>query len=240
MMLCGTVFPACRDSSGEKPAEKKDPLPEKLTLPPEDMESPALAVLGDFVNAPDARSKARFVRDGMRVLPMMLDYHETRNHPFPAFGRVSRGKVADFDGTPMVLFEIESFAGPRYHIAVVWDGTRFGVDWESLTAYGTMDWSDFIEDKPTAPQEMRVFVLEARGIPTVPGTPEGSMVFRVEHRDHPQPLIATAGPELAATLSPMVEGRRVPVTLSLAWQPIGPGGAPVPVILRLVAPKWSP
>lgn len=200
----------------------------------------SLSVLVDFFEAPDAKSRARFVRDGIRVLPMMVDYYETRGHPRPAFGRVSKGKLAEFDEMPMVFFEIESFTGPRYHIAVVWDGIRLVVDWESLTAYGTMDWSDFLEGKPESPQEMRAFLLEARGIPIVPGTPEGSMVFRVEHRDHPQPLIATAGPELAKTLSPMVEGRRVPVTLSLAWQPSGPGGAPVPVILRLIAPKWSP
>ncbi len=204
------------------------------------MDAAALEAMDEFFNAPDLVSKANFVKDGKRVLPMMQDYYGTREHPLPAFGRISKGKEADFGGDPMVFFEIASFKGPRYHIAVVWNGERFVVDWESLTAYGTMDWSDFIEDEPVSAQEMRVFVLEARGIPTVPGTPEDSAVFRIEHRDHPQPLIATASAELAAILRPLVEGRRAPVTLELAWKPEGPGGAPIPVIIRMIAKGWTP
>ena len=238
--LCGSFLPSCGDESRDRASVETPPAPTRLILPPDEMKAPALAVLEDFFFAPDVASKAKFVRDGVRVLPMMRDYYETREHPFPTIGKISDGKEADFGGMPMVLFEVGSFSASRYPVAVVWDGSRFVVDWESLTAYGTIDWSAFILEKPTAPQEMRVFLLEARGIPTVPGTPEGSAVFRIEHRDHPQPLIATASPELAETLTPMVLGRSVPVTLKLSWQPIGPGGTPVPVILSLVAPMWSP
>ena len=236
-----SLFTACqKPSAGADKPEQRPELDETPTLPPEDKEAAALAALEDFFKAEDIISRAKVVRDGLRVLPMMRDYYEVRGHPLPAFGRVSRGKEAALEGIPMVFFDIEAFDGPHYYVAVVWDGERFAVDWESLTAYGTMDWSDFLEEKPTEPQEMRVFVLAARGIPNFPGSPEGSTAFRIEHRDHPQPLIATADAELAKKITPMVKGRRVPVTLELAWKAIGPGGAPVPVILRIVAPSWSP
>jgi len=234
---------ACRKPSAEseKAQQKQDAeVIEAISLSPEEMKAAAFGALDEFFEATDTISRAKTVRDGPRLLPLMQDYYDERKNPPPALGRISKGKEAQFDGVPMVFFDIEAFTGPHYLIAVVWDGERFLVDWESLTAYGTVDWSDFLEEKPSDPQEMRVYLMEARGIPSIPGTEEGSAVFRIEHRDHPQPLIATAGAALAGNLSPLVKGRRVPVTLTLSWKPIGPGGAPIPVILSIVSPSWSP
>lgn len=208
--------------------------------PPTPMEPPALAALEAFFEAPDLASKAALVRESARVRPMMEDYHELRGHPFPTLGRVSPGHAARFDETPMVLFEVEPFSGPRYPVAVVWDGRRFAVDWESLTAYGTLDWSEFVEKQPAAIQTLRVFIQTATETQQLPGPPAGYKAFRIGHRDDPQAIVAVAGPEVAAILAPLVENRRVPVTLEIAWKPLGPGGTPVPEILRLVAPKWSP
>lgn len=213
---------------------------EPVHTPPERMESAALEVLEAFFEAPDLAAKAALVRDGTRVQPLMEDFHERRGHPFPTLGRVSPGHSARLDETPMVLFEVEPFSGPRYFVAVVWDGRRFAVDWESLTAYGTMDWSEFIESKPAAPQALRVFIREAAETDRQPGTPNTIRIFQIEHRDHPQPLIAYANAEVAATLRPLVENRRTPATLEIVWQPQLADSAPVPWIQRLVAEKWSP
>ncbi|MEO5916838.1 MAG: hypothetical protein ABIS50_21600 [Luteolibacter sp.] len=214
-------------------------IPAHIDLPPSPMEPAALAALEKFFEAPDLASKAAFVRDGERVRPMMEDYHNQRGHAFPTLGRVSPGRAASFDEVPMVLFEVEPFSGPRYPVAVVWDGHRFAVDWESLTAYGTIDWSEFLEMKPAAPQTLRVYAQDASETQQLPGTPDGFTCFRIEHRDDPQPLVAIASEEVAAMLKPLVENQRAPVTLEIAWKPIGPGGVPVPQILRLVGPKWS-
>ncbi len=211
-----------------------------ISTPPERMEPAALAALEAFFEAPDLATKAPLVRDGARVRPLMEDFHERRGHPFPTLGRVSPGHTARLDEMPMVLFEVEPFSGPRYFVAVVWDGHRFAVDWESLTAYGTMDWSEFIESKPAAPQTLRLYIREAAATDRQPGTPNTIRTFQIEHRDHPQPLIAYTNAEVAATLGPLVEKRRTPVTLEIVWQPPLTGAAPVPWIQRLVAEKWSP
>jgi hypothetical protein len=170
---------------------------------------------------------------------MFEDYHGTRGHPFPTLGSVSPGQPATFDGKPMVMFEVEPFSGPRYYVAAVWDGRRFAVDWESLTAYGTMDWIDFIETKPTAPQTMRVFLREAETTDRPPGLQQTATFFQIEHRDHPQPLIVAAG-AVAKTLRPLAENQRVPVTLELMWKTPESGGAAILWIERFVAEGWSP
>ncbi|MES2657351.1 MAG: hypothetical protein V4689_01975 [Verrucomicrobiota bacterium] len=215
-------------------------IPVRTLLPPSPMEPAALAALEAFFEAPDLAARAALVRDSERVRPMMENFHDHRGHPFPTLGRVSPGRAASFYGTPMVLFEVEPFSGPRYPVAVVWDGRRFAVDWESLTAYGTIDWSAFIENKPTALETLRVYIQNATETQKPPGMPDGFTCFRIEYRDDPQPLIAVASEEVAVALKPLVEHQRAPVTLEIAWKPNGPGGIPVPQILRLAAPKWSP
>lgn len=214
-------------------------IPEQTGTPPEPMEPNALAALEAFFEAPDLASKAALVRDSARVRPLMQDFHELRGHPFPTLGRVSPGQAARFNETPMVLFEVEPFSGPRYFVAVVWDGQRFAVDWETLTAYGTMDWSEFIESQPTTPQTLRVFIRKAAQTDRPPGTPDTIKLFQIEHRDHPQPVIAAATAEVAAILEPLVENRRAPLTLEIFWKPAAIGTPAVPWIHRMVSEKWS-
>ena len=215
------------------------PDPNPYAEPPEPMEPSALAALEAFFEAPDLPAKATLVHDASRVRLMFEDYHGTRGHPFPTLGRVSPGQPATFDGKPMVMFEVEPFSGSRYYVAAVWDGRRFAVDWESLTAYGTMDWIEFLENKPAAPQTMRVFLRESETTDRPPGLQQSATFFLIEHRDHPQPLIVAAG-AVAKTLRPLAENRRVPVTLELMWKTPESGGAAIPWIERFVAEGWSP
>ena len=140
----------------------------------------------------------------------------------------------------MVVFEVEPFSGPRYPVAVIWDGQRFAVDWESLTAYGTMDWNEFIEMKPASMQTMRVFVEEAPDSEKPPGLPQGTVCFRISHRDDGEAVVAIASPEALAAFPPMAGKKEVPVTLKIAWRPQGAGMPPMPEIVRLVSLTWSP
>jgi len=214
--------------------------PSPVIAPPMPMEPPALAALEKYFEAPDTASKSLLVRDSARVRPLMEDYHDRRSHPYQTLGRVSPGRVTELQNAPAVLFQVEPFSGPRYPVAMVWDGERFAVDWESLTAYGTIDWSEFIERRPTVPQTLRVFVSKIADKRKIPGLPAANGQFQIEHRDDPQPIVVTADAETTARLTPLTEGLRTPATLEMLWKPIGPGDSPVPHIQRLVAPQWSP
>ncbi len=230
-----------RKQQAKKPEPISEPISEPVPYspPPEPMEPAALAALEAFFEAPDLPAKVALVRDAARVRPMIEDFHRTRGHPFPTLGTVSPGQSTTIDAKPMVMFEVEPFSGPRYYVAVVWDGHRFAVDWESLTAYGTMDWIEFLENKPAAPQTMRVFIREAATTAKPPGRTEAATFFQVEHRDHDQPLVVAAG-AVAKTLRPLAENRRVPVTLELIWEIPESGAAAIPWVERFVAEGWSP
>ncbi len=217
----------------------EEPVAELHLPPPEDPLPAALTALETFFEAPDLLSKAALVHDSERVTPMMEDYHGARRHPFPTLGRIHSTDFANFNGTPMVLFEVEPFDGLRYPVAVVWDGKRFVVDWESLTAYGTMEWVEFTESRPQEPHTFRIFLLESRASDSPAGMPEGYSCFRIEHRDLMETLVTIAPPELSAVLQPMVEGQRVPMTLEIAWRTPDSGVPEIPEIVRFIASGWS-
>lgn len=205
----------------------------------EPTEVAALVALERFFEAPDVASMAAAAHDSTRVRPLMEDYYLHRRHPLPSMSRVSKGQAANSNGTQLILFQVEPLNGRHYPIATIWEGNRFAVDWESLSAYGTVDWVRFIEEKPASPETLRLYIEAAGEFDEVPGLPPTYTVFRISHRDDPLPITAIADAEWSRHLLPMVEKRRVPVTLEMEWQPLGPGHAPVPVILRLVSAGWS-
>jgi hypothetical protein len=213
---------------------------EPFVLCPDPPQPAARAAFEAFTEASGLENKAKFVQDAARVLPMMTDYHLNRSHPFPNLSRISKGSLAKHHANPVVLFEVEPYSGPPYPVAMIWDGRRFAVDWESLTAYGTLDWSEYLSQLPSATHTFRVYLQATTAPQQIPGTPPGWLAFRVEHRDNPQPVIALANRSVSAVLSPLVFDKRVPVTLELRWRAVIAARPPVPEIVKLISAGWSP
>lgn len=200
--------------------------------PPEPVAEHARKVLEKFFEGVDLEDKLQYVRDAHRVKPLMEDYHGKRGHPFPTMGRVSPGKEVISGARRMVFFEVEPFSGPRFPVAVEWDGFRFALDWESMTAYGSMDWAEFLGRQPEKAQLMRVYLTEVPVPLRPPDMAAGEKAFRVEHRDRDTVIVAVAGGELAEELERLVKGKRAPVTLEMSWKGRWE-------ILRLVGAGWS-
>ncbi len=219
---------------------KKEIFPPPPPVPgpaPASAEAPALEALEKFFEGADLEEKLAAVRDPERVRPMVEDYHIKRGHPFPTMGRVSRGRPTAAGTRQFVFFQVEPFSGPRFPVAMEWDGFRYAVDWESLTAYGTMDWADFVAGKPRESQTMRVYLAALPESLRPPGAGDKG-VFRAEHRDSDMTLAVVAGPALSRELALRVEGKRVPLTLEMVWNPEAAAGGAFE-ILRLVMEGWS-
>ena len=215
------------------PATAPAPPVPKPSAPPRPAAEHARKVLEKYFEGADLGEKLASVRDPERVRPMMEDYHGKRGHPFRTMGRVSPGKEVVMGERMLVFFEVEPFSGPRFPVAVAWDGFRFAVDWESLTAYGTMDWEEFVERKPEPAQTMRIYASAAAEGMRPPGVEEGLEIFLVEHRDHSGVIVAVADPAAGDSLAAKVKGKRVPMTLEMGWKD------GVCEIRRIVAEGWS-
>jgi len=136
----------------------------------------------------------------------------------------------------LVFFQVLGFDGLRYPLAVEWSADRFLVDWESLSAYGTMDWVAFVESRPEWSQTMRVYLAElAENLkPPVDGEGKWSF-FRMEHRDSADTVVIAVLSSMAPEITELVRGKRVPVTMEVSWNnEIGQFE-----LVRLVARTWS-
>lgn len=207
------------------------PAPAQAGPPPQPMAEHARKVLEKFFEGADLEDKLNCVRDPGRVKPMIEDYLK-RGHPFPTMGRVSPGREVVSGARRMVFFEVEPFSGPRFPVAVEWDGYRFGVDWESMTAYGSMDWLEFVAKQPEKAQTLRVYLTESPGGFRPPDMAADERAFRVEHRDSDTAIVAVAGGELASELQGLVKGKRVPLTVEMSWKGRWE-------VVRLVGTGWS-
>lgn len=166
-----------------------------------------------FLEAPDFATRVAHVKDPERVEPLMRDYHFERGHPFPTMAAMSEGTFGTGPERQAVLFVVKPVDGADYAVAIEWSDGRFAVDWESLVAYGTMDWSALLEERPAEPQLVRVFVSPLDEARQDPRMPEGSVNYVIEHRDHATPAVLRVGPKFVGTLAWHVRGDRVPARL---------------------------
>lgn len=166
-----------------------------------------------FLEAPDFAARVAHVKDPERVEPLMRDYHLERGHPFPTMAEMSEGTYGTGPERQAVLFVVKPVEGADYAVAIEWSDGRFAVDWESLVAYGTMDWSTLLEERPAEPQLVRVFVSPLEEARQDPWLPEGSVNYVIEHRDHSTPAVLRVGPKFIGTMAWHIRRDRVPARL---------------------------
>ena len=235
-VLGGWAFVAAFILIDPQEAVIPDPVVDHYPEEPAEAVRLALEAWQRFVEAPTFSSRLAEVRDADRVKPMMEDYHLVRRHGFPSMNSISRGEPVNLGERRIVFFKVLGFDGLSYPVALEWSGDRFLVDWESLSAYGTMGWAVFAEKRPEQTQTMRVYVAGISENLKPPIDAEGVWdSFRMEHRDSTETLVASVRGSLAIEMAGLVKGLRVPVTLEVRWnQEIGQFE-----IVRLVARSWS-
>ncbi len=206
------VIPDTERSRGTNPA----PPPPAPTGPQAVLE--AGLVWDRYVEATDFAGRAELVLDTERVRDLMEDFHRVRGHPWPSMSSRTDGREIRRNGQTVVVFQVEGFDRQRYPVALAWDGERFAVDWESLTAYGTMDWSRLLETRPHETQTLRIYLARLPEELQPPASrAAGRTFFRMEHRDHPTTAVLAVRPELAPEVFRLTEGLRVPCTAEVAW-----------------------
>lgn len=204
-----------------------------LTIPP--TVELARTRLLEYFSAPDDSSKCALLHDSGRVGPLWIDYHRRRGHPLPMLDEILSANLLEDQGRVLAFFELRLASGERQPLAMIWDGAGFGLDWESFTAYGTIDWIEWVETQPEAPQTMRVYLSRLPEGFSPDNAVEGLWVS-VEHRDALQPVIARVEPGSGGGLD-FTGRQRIPVTAEFEFKR-GNRGSQLH-LTRLIHEGWS-
>lgn len=192
----------------------------------------AREVVRRYFESPDDEGRIGCLHEMDRVGPLWRDFYHQRAKPLPMLGSIPTGEMVTHEGRVMAFFALELSPGGRQPMALIWEGDRFTIDWESHVAHGTMDWIEWVESKPMEPQILRVYLSE----PGIGNVRSGVRQVAVEHRDSLRPELA----EIPATLDFAIDfkGRqRVPMTAEFQFQERS--GNRILILSRLIHEGWS-
>jgi len=205
------------------PSEKPSPAlgaRKEVAAPPGDQASChalAFAAWKGFIEAADLDERLAFVKAPDRVAPLMRDFHERRGHAWPTMAKISETQTAISADFHHLIFVVEPFDGVPYAAPMEWSEGAYRVDWEVLTAYGSMDWYELLDARPTETQRMRVFLSRLKDEWKAPGLPAGAVVYVMEHRSSPDPVTVVARHAAATDLAQTVDADRVPMRVDVVW-----------------------
>lgn len=205
------------------PSERSDPsrsASREIQAPPGDearCRVLAFAAWRGFIEAEGLEDRLAFVKDPERVAPLLRDFHERRGHAWPTMARVSTTRTAVSADFHHLIFVVEPFEGPPYAAPMEWSEGAYRVDWEVLTAYGSMDWYELIESRPQETQRMRVFLSRLKDEWKRPDLPAGAAAFVMEHRSSPDPVMVIARRAAVTDLAQAVDADRVPMRVDVVW-----------------------
>lgn len=192
----------------------------------------AREVVRRYFESPDDEGRIGCLHQMDRVAPQWRDFYHQRAKPLPILGSIPTGEMVTHEERVMAFFTLELSPGGRQSMALIWEGDRFTIDWESHVAYGTMDWIEWVESKPSEPQIQRVYLSELG----ISKERSGERQVAVEHRDSLHPELAEIPPTVEFSID--FGGRqRVPVTAEFQFQERS--GNQILILSRLIHEGWS-
>jgi hypothetical protein len=189
----------------------------------------------DYFSAADDTKRMQFIHDRNRVEPIWMDYHRRRHHPLPILEEIRSAALVEERGRTLALCEVAFSPGGVKPLAMIWEGRGFLLDWESLVAYGTVDWVEWVEARPPGRETLRVYLSSAPPGP-LSETPSRDRIVIVDHRDALSPLPARVDPDAGMQID--FDGRqRVPVTAEFQFRS-DPDGMQLHLV-RILHEGWT-
>lgn len=117
------------------------------------------ACVRGYLIAASVEEKLRYVRHADRVRPMMERYYRTHAMKPEGFRNFERIRSMGLESLSFVYGQVELNNGDKHKLLLeqLEDGS-FKVDWESDVCYLPVAWDDYLENGPTEPVVMRVYI----------------------------------------------------------------------------------
>ena len=175
-----------------------------------------------FFESGSVAKKLAFVRDPLRVRPLMNDYYHRR--PMTQTKWQSLGWTLPVDEPGFRLGYVQAmFEGgpPASLIVEELENGSFVVDWESYVRYGELSWQDFLMIRPVQPKLFRIIASKSDNGP-VSMAGVGREMIEIKHPDEEGVVYASLDkndPNLAPMVQQLQQGKwkDVPLTLRLCY-----------------------
>ena len=175
-----------------------------------------------FFEVGSVAEKLAFVRDPLRVRPLMNDYYNRR--PMTKMKWQSLGWTLPVDEPGFRLGYVQAIfeSGPTASLIVEeMENGSFAVDWESYVRYGELSWQDFLMIRPMQPKLFRIIASKSdNGPASMVGV--GREMIEIKHPEEEGVVYATLDkndPNLAPMVQQLQQGKwkDVPLTLRLCY-----------------------
>ena len=207
----------------------------------------AKTTISSFWKAPTVEGKLRYVWQGERVAPLMVDFYESREMPTEQnFGsvRVLSSRVRHRHSevpTSYVVASADDHIGVVHDFILRQEGSGFLVDWEASVGYNPHQLSKLINLRQEEPVTLRVIITPANyyNFQYSDQRVYQSFAFKVSDRQQPRCYaFAKKNSKVTKQLMRFFANRAqrgVAVTLQMRFPQGGDSGAE---LLDLVSPHW--
>lgn len=133
----------------------------------EKLQADAELCLRDFWRTEKYEGKLQFVRNSMRVAPLMRTYYVEQQRRDPEKVALQSTATLTIGTNRLVHFIFKGmFAGGRVRrveVAVIEESNgAVSLDWESYVGMGNMDWTEFRKQRPTKPVKLRAYLTPGK------------------------------------------------------------------------------
>lgn len=114
-------------------------------------------VLREFLGAETVAERAKWVRNGEQMIPLMQDYYREREFDRHVYEKILTHDLAALYQHPFVVVKVSTEGGEELPILMEDLGNDFRVDWGATVSYNPVSISEYIERTPTDPVTLRVY-----------------------------------------------------------------------------------
>lgn len=201
-------------------------------------------VVSAFLAADTIEERLKYARHPERVRPLMEEYYRDREVKIYTFEQVANYLSASLSKHPFIALSVKTKEDESLPVLVEDREEGLLVDWESFVCYNPLSPEEFLEARPTAPVEMRVYVSFDHFYAYEFAEESEFICFRLEFRDFESPLFGyvrrgtTVEQKFREVFGPQGGNLRKPLILSLRFPEGGKGKRSV-IIDDIESTLWA-
>ena len=197
--------------------------------------------LRNFFEASSTAERTIHVLEPQRVRPALEDYYTKHSPRNITFDHLEELHHVLLNGHPWSWAKFSDTSSATHLVGLKQTAANYKLDWEAFVAYGELPWDALMQERPTTPTQMRVYLSHTSYRNFKYSDPNTYAGYKIEPRD--------GGPELygfvnrdtlthSLLLAVVAPGMRQPVNVRLHFE-ADAGAKNLVVIDEVIHRQWT-